>query len=208
MPKYLIIDDHPIVRKGLRQTLEEMPGVSMITEAGNSQEGLREFLDNDFDAVLLDINLPGKSGLEILADMKAMKPKVPVLIISMYPEEQYAIRALKSGASGYLTKEKASDELPQAILKLTSGGKYITPSIAEKIFNGFDSESSKHELLSNREFEVMMHISKGKPIKEIANMLSVSEKTVSTYRSRILEKMNMQSNADIVKYMIREDLID
>ena len=208
MPKFLIIDDHPIVRKGLRQTLEEMPGVSIITEAGNSHDGLREFSDKNFDAVLLDINLPGKSGLEILADMKVMKPKVPVLIISMYPEEQYAIRALKSGASGYLTKEMASDELPQAILKVTSGGKFITPSIAEKIFNGFNSEGSKHQLLSNREFEVMMQISKGKPIKEIANMLSVSEKTVSTYRSRILEKMNMQSNADIVKYMIREDLID
>ncbi len=208
MSKYLIIDDHPIVRKGLRQTLREMPGASYITEAGSSQEGLREFRDQDFDAVLLDINLPGKSGLEILADMKSMKPKVPVLIISMYPEEQYAIRALKSGASGYLTKEMASDELPLAIQKVTSGGKYITPSIAERIFNGFDSGGSKHQLLSNREFEVMMHISKGIPIKEIANMLHVSEKTVSTYRSRILEKMNMKSNADIVKYMIREDLID
>ncbi len=208
MTRFLIIDDHPIVRKGLRQTLEELPGVIKITEAGDSHEGLRVFRDCDFDVVLLDINLPGKSGFEILADMKSMKPDIPILIISMYPEEQYAIRALKSGASGYLTKAMAADELPVAIRKLTSGGKYITPSIAEKIVNGFDSPGPKHDLLSNREFEVMICIAKGKPIKEIASMLSVSEKTVSTYRSRILEKMDMQSNADIVKYMIRENLID
>lgn len=208
MTRFLIIDDHPIVRRGLRQTLEELPGIIEITEAGDAHDGLRAFRDHDFDVVLLDINLPGKSGLEMLADMKSMKPDIPVLIISMYPEEQYAIRALKSGASGYLTKAIAADELPVAIQKLSSGNKYITPSIAEKIVNDINSPGPRHELLSNREYEVMICIAKGKPIKEIASMLSVSEKTVSTYRSRILEKMGIQSNADIVKYMIRENLID
>jgi len=208
MPKFLIIDDHPIVRKGIRQILEEMSGVIITDEAASAAEGLKKFNQNDYDVVLLDIHLPGKSGLDVLGDMKYMKPGIPVLIISMYPEEQYAIRVLKSGASGYLTKESAPDELLAAIRKVLDGRRYITQALAEKIFDGLDKDHRRHEMLSNREYEVMIQISRGKSIKEIAGILSVSEKTVSTYRSRTLEKMGMNSNAELMKYVIQEGLID
>ena len=208
MPKFLILDDHPILRKGIRQILEEMPEVRIIDEATNADEGLKKFYKNDYDVVLLDIHLPGRSGLEVLGDMKHMKPGTPVLIISMYPEEQYAIRALKSGASGYLTKESAPDELLAAIRKVLDGKRYITQALVEKIFNGLDKDHPRHEMLSNREYEVMIQISSGKSIKEIAGILSLSEKTVSTYKSRILEKMEMNSNAELIKYVIQEGLID
>jgi len=208
MPKFLIIDDHPIVRKGIRQILEEMSGVIITDEAASAAEGLKKFSQNDYDVVLLDIHLPGRSGLEVLGDMKHMKPGIPVLILSMYPEEQYAIRALKSGASGYLTKDSAPDELLAAIRKVLDGKKYITQALAEKIFNGLDKDHSRHDALSNREYEVMIQIGKGKSIKEIAGILSVSDKTVSTYKSRVLEKMGMYSNAELIKYVIQEGLID
>ncbi len=208
MPKFLIIDDHPIVRKGIRQILEEMSGVIITDEAASAGEGLKKFYQNDYDVVLLDIHLPGRSGLQVLEDMKHMKPGTPVLIISMYPEEQYAIRAMKSGASGYITKESAPDELLAAIRKVLDGRKYITQALAEKIFNGLDEDHPRYEALSNREYEVMIQIGKGKSIKEIAGILSVSDKTVSTYKSRVLEKMGMNSNAELIKYVIQEGLID
>lgn len=208
MLSFLIIDDHPIVRKGIRQILEDMDGDVHIHEAGTAPEGLKKFRENDIDLVLLDINLPGKSGLDMLEDLKQLKANVKILMISMYPEEQYAIRALKSGASGYLTKESASDELLLAVDKIIKGGRYITQSLAEQIFDTLDIEGPVHGQLSNREFEVMIQIAKGKDIKKIAIALSLSEKTVSTYRSRILEKMNLLSNTDLVRYALRNKLIE
>jgi DNA-binding NarL/FixJ family response regulator len=208
MPDFLIIDDHPIVRKGIRQILEEMPGKIHVTEAGNASEGLGKFRERIFDLVLLDINLPGRSGLDILADIKLLKPDMKVLMISMYPEEQYAIRSLKSGASGYLIKESAPDELNIAVEKILKGQRYITQSIAERIFDSVNTAELPYQSLSNREFEVMIQIAKGKGLKEIGNLLSLSEKTISTYRTRILEKMNMQTNAEIVKYALQNKLIE
>ena len=208
MPDFLIIDDHPIVRKGIRQILEEIPGNIHVSEAGNASEGLRKLRERRYDLVVLDINLPGRSGLDMLKDIKLMKPDVKVLMISMYPEEQYAIRSLKSGASGYLTKESAPDELTIAVEKILKGHRYITQSISEQIFDTMDTVELSHQSLSNRELEVMIQIAKGKGLKEIGSLLSLSEKTISTYRTRILEKMNMKSNADITKYALQNKLIE
>jgi len=208
MPNFLIIDDHPIVRKGIRELLEEIHGEVHVHEAGTAETGLKIFREKKCDLVLLDINLPARSGLDILADMKLQKPDVKVLIISMYPEEQYAIRSLKSGASGYLTKESASNELLVAVNRILQGDLYITKSIAERIFDELKNKGLPHEALSNREFEVMILIARGRSLKEIGNLLSLSEKTISTYRTRILEKMNMQSNADVIKYALQNKLIE
>ena len=208
MPDFLIIDDHPIVRKGIRQILEEMPGNIHVTEAGNASEGLKKLRERGYDLVVLDINLPGRSGLDLLKDIKHLKPDLKVLMISVYPEDQYAIRSLKSGASGYLTKESAPDELTIAVEKILKGHRYITQSIAEQIFDTLNTAELPHQSLSNRELEVLILIAKGKGLKEIGDLLSLSEKTISTYRTRILEKMNMKSNAEIVKYALQNKLIE
>jgi len=208
MPVVLIIDDHPIIRRGIRQILEDKSGDIQVHEAGTVSDGLKKFREYDIDLVLLDISLPGRSGLDMIEDMKQLKSDAKILMISMYPEEQYAIRALKSGASGYLTKESAPDELLLAVDRIIKGGRYITQSLAEQIFDTLDKEGPLHRKLSNREFEVMIQIAKGKDIKKIANALSLSEKTISTYRSRILEKMNLLSNTDLVRYALRNKLIE
>jgi two-component system, NarL family, invasion response regulator UvrY len=208
MPVFLIIDDHPIVRKGIRQILEDMNSDVHVHETGTAVDGLKKFREIDIDLVLLDINLPDRSGLDILKDFKYLKPDVKVLMISMYPEEQYAIRSLKSGASGYLTKESASDELTIAVANILKGHRYITQSIADQIFDTLNYAESPHKSLSNREFEVMIQIAKGKGLKEIGNLLSLSDKTISTYRYRVLEKMNMKSNAEIIKYALQNKLIE
>lgn len=208
MPNFLIIDDHPIVRKGIRQLLEERSGPVNVEEAGSAAEGVKKFCEGDYELILLDINLPGRSGLDLIEDLNKLNSNVKVLVISMYPEEQYAIRALKSGAMGYLTKESAPDELLVAVNKVLKGEMYITQSIAERIFEALDQKGLLHEALSNREFEVMILIAKGRGLKEIGNLLSLSEKTISTYRTRILDKMNMKSNADIIKYAIQNKLVE
>jgi two-component system invasion response regulator UvrY len=208
MPEFLIIDDHPIVRKGIRQILEDMNSDVHVHEAGTAAKGLKKFREINFDLVILDINMPDRSGLDMLDDMKRIKSGVKILIVSMYPEKQYAIRALKSGASGYLTKESAADELILAMKKIMKGGHYITESIAEHIFDSLDKIGPLHETLSNREFEVMIQIAKGKGLKEIGNLLSLSEKTISTYRYRILEKMKIKSNAEIIRYALLNKLIE
>ena len=208
MPNFLIIDDHPIVRKGIRQLLEERSGPVSVEEAGSAAEGVKKFREGDYELVLLDINLPGRGGLDLIEDLKKIKSNVRVLVVSMYPEEQYAIRALKSGAMGYLTKDSAPDELLVAVNKILQGDRYITQSIAEKIFDALENKGVPHEALSNREFEVMILIARGRNLKTIGDLLSLSEKTISTYRSRILEKMNMQSNADIIKYALQNKLIE
>ena len=208
MPDFLVVDDHPIVRRGICQILEETSVNVNITEVGDAVEALKKFRASKFDMVLLDINLPGRSGLDVLEDMKSFSPDTKILMVSMYPEQQYAIRALKTGASGYLTKESASDELSIAVEKILKGGRYITQSIAEQIFDAIDQEGLPHESLSNRELEVLVQISKGRSLKEIGDLLSLSEKTISTYRSRIMEKMEMTSNADLVRYALNNKLID
>jgi len=210
MIKVLITDDHPVVRHGIRQILESCKEISLIDEAGDGGELLKKILSTDYSVVLLDISLPGRSGLELLKDIKKIKPSLAVLMLSIHPEEQYALRALKTGASGYLTKSSAPEELITAVRKAANGGKYITQSLAESIAWDFDSEQEKplHHKLSDRELEVMCLMAKGKSIREIADDMAVSPKTVSTYRERILSKMNLHSNSEIIRYAIKNGLVD
>lgn len=210
MLSILIADDHAVVREGLKQILTELEDPVALTEASHGQEVLEKIHQSRFDIILLDISMPGMNGLEILKQIKNEKPEISVLILSMYPEEQYAVRALKAGASGYLTKESAPQELIQAIQRIASGRKYITPTLAEKLAYNFDKDYEKplHEILSDREFQVMRLLAVGKTVKEIGEELFLSIKTVSTYRSRILEKMEFKNNAELIHYSIKNQLID
>jgi DNA-binding NarL/FixJ family response regulator len=210
MIKVLIADDHTIVREGLRQILGQSPDIVVKDEASNGQEVLKKIGNGHFDLVLLDISLPGRSGLEVLKQIRATAPDLPILILSMYPEEQYAIRALRAGASGYLTKESATNELLKAIRKVAAGGIYITSSLAEKIVSELkmDTKRLPHEMLSDREYQVMCMIASGRPVKEIAILLSLSVKTISTHRARILEKMNMKNSAQLTHYAIKHNLVE
>lgn len=207
--RLLIGDDHAVVRKGMKQILAETKDIVVADEAGNGREVLEKVRKIDFDMVLLDISMPGRDGLEILKELKSLKPKLPVLMLSMYPEEQYAVRSLRSGASGYLTKDSAPDELISAIRKVSSGGKYVSASLAEKLAHklGADVEKPLHEALSDREYQVMCMIASGKAVKEIGEELSLSVKTVSTYRSRILDKMRLKGNAELTRYAIDNKLV-
>ena len=206
----LIADDHAVVREGLKQILTELEDSVSLAEASHGQEVLEKINQSRFDIILLDISMPGMNGLEILKQIKNEKPEISVLILSMYPEEQYAIRALKAGASGYLTKESAPQELIQAIQRIASGRKYITPTLAEKLAYDFDKDYEKplHESLSDREFQVMRLLAVGKTVKEIGEELFLSIKTVSTYRTRILEKMEFNNNAELIHYAIKNQIID
>jgi DNA-binding NarL/FixJ family response regulator len=210
MIKILIADDHAIVREGLKQILSESPDLVVVAEASSGQEVLEKISKSDLDLVVLDIAMPGRGGLDILKEIKTQRPRLPVLMLSMYPEEQYAIRVLKSGASGYLTKESAPTELVMAIRQISQGKKYISPSLAEKLAIDLELSPDKlpHEILSDREYQVMCMIASGKTLKEIADGLSLSIKTISTYRSRILEKMNMRTNAEVTHYAIKNNLVD
>jgi len=207
--KILIADDHPIVRAGFKQVISDMPDMLVADEAGNGQEVLNLIGKKDYDLVLLDISMPGRSGLEILKDLKSEKPKLPVLILSIYPEEQYAIRALRAGASGYMTKASAPNELILAIRKISEGGKYISASLAEKLAYYLDGDAAKppHETLSDREYQVMLMIASGKTVTEIANELCLSVKTISTYRTHIREKMKMKNNAEMTLYALQNKLV-
>lgn len=209
MTKILIADDHAILRKGLRRILTEMDEGYDIDEASNGYEVIDKIREMDYDLILLDISMPGLSGLDALKQIKAENPKLPVLILTMHPEEQYALRALKAGASGYLTKESVPDELMNAIRKILRGGKYIGNSLAERLAFAFDEKTEKqpHELLSDREYQVFLLIASGKGLTEIAEVMSLSVKTVSTYRSRILDKMKMKSNAELIHYAIKNKLL-
>jgi DNA-binding NarL/FixJ family response regulator len=210
MIKILIADDHPIVRKGLKEIIEVTPDMMVGDEASNGQEALEKVRKNDFDVVLLDISMPGRSGLDILKELKSEKPELSVLILSMHPEEQYAVRVLKAGASGYLTKESAPEELITAIKKASKGRKYVSSSLAEKLawYLEIDDERPLHEALSDREYEVMRMIASGKTITKIAEKLFLSVKTISTYRSRILEKMRMKTNAELTHYALKNRLVE
>ena len=207
--RLLIGDDHAVVRKGMKQILAETKDIVVADEAGDGREVLEKVRKNDFDMVLLDISMPGRDGLEVLKELKSLRPKLPVLMLSMYPEEQYAVRSLRSGASGYLTKDSAPDELISAIRKVSSGGKYVSASLAEKLALklGANVEKPLHEALSDREYQVMCMIASGKTVKEIGEELSLSVKTVSTYRSRILDKMRLKGNAELTRYAIDNKLV-
>jgi len=209
MIRLLIADDHTVVREGLKQIVSDTLDIVVAGEASNGQEVLDKVWKNEYDVVLLDISMPGRSGLDVLEELKRTKPELPVLVLSIYPEEQYAIRVLKSGASGYLTKGSASRELIEAIQKVSYGGKYITASLAEKLAVNLEigSELKPHETLSNREFQTLCLIGSGKTVKEIAEELSLSVKTVSTYRERILEKMKMKTNSELTYYAIKNSLV-
>jgi len=210
MSKVLIADDHTLVRKGLRQILLESGAVKVADEAKDGKETIAKVSANPYDVVLLDISFPGRSGIEVLKQVKSIRPKLPVLILSMHPEEQYAVRALRAGAAGYLTKESAPDELIEAIQKVAKGGKYITASLADKLAEeiGEPSEELPHERLSDREYQVMCMIASGKTVKEIGRELNLSVKTISTHRARILQKMNMKNSAQLTHYAIKYKLVD
>jgi len=209
MIRIIIVDDHPVVRWGLKQILNGEPDVKVVGEAENAQQAFEIIRTIDCDAVVLDISLPGTNGVEILKQLKHEYKELPVLILSVHPEEQYAVRVMRAGASGYLTKESAPDELVRAIRKIISGGKYISSSLAERLITDIDASGKpRHEKLSDREFGIMRMIAQGKPIKTIGEELCLSEKTVSTYRTRLLEKMNMHTNAEIINYALKNNLIE
>jgi two-component system invasion response regulator UvrY len=210
MIKVLIADDHAVVLEGLKQILSETPDILVAAEATNGQDVLDKIRQTHIDVVVLDIAMPGRSGLDILLHLKRDRPTLPVLVLSIHPEDQYAVRVLKAGACGYLTKESAPAELIAAIRKVVVGGKYVSPSLAEKLAFDLESDVDKplHETLSDREYEVLCLIALGKTVKEIADKLSLSVKTISTYRSRILEKMKMKNNAELTHYVIRQGLVE
>ena len=211
MIKVLIADDHAVVRRGLKQILAETPDIVVAGEAVNGREVLQKLEKQPWDVLVLDITLPGRSGLEVLKDIKSLKPELPVLVLSMHAEEQFATRTLKSGASGYLNKESAPEELVKAIRKVHAGGKYVSSTQAERMvgeITGDDANRLPHELLSDREYEILCLIASGKTPTEMAKQLSLSVKTVSTYRARILEKMNLTTNAQLTHYAIKGGLVE
>jgi two-component system invasion response regulator UvrY len=210
MIRVLITDDHALIRRGLRQVLEEGLGGVIVGEAKDAREALEQITKEEWNVVVMDITMPGRSGLDILRDIKLVCPNLPVLILSMHPEEQFAVRVLKSGAAGFIPKESAPEELIKAIKKVLAGGRYVTAALAEKM--DFDlsapGEKQAHELLSDREFQVLRMIASGKAVGQIGEELSLSVKTISTYRARILEKMRMQNNAELTHYAIKHLLVD
>jgi DNA-binding NarL/FixJ family response regulator len=210
MLRILIADDHPIVRKGLKQILSEESDMGVFGEAQNSQELLELVRKQDWDIVILDITMPGRGGIDVLKELKHERPKLPVLMLSVHPEDQYAVRALKAHASGYMTKDSAPEELVKAIRKILRGGKYISSTLAEKLAFDLETETEKplHETLSDREHQVLLMIASGKTVSEIAKELSLSVKTIDTYRARILEKMKMKTNAELTHYAIKNKLVE
>ncbi|MEO7306860.1 MAG: response regulator transcription factor [Ferruginibacter sp.] len=209
MLRILIADDHTVVRKGLRQILLDEFPTAVIKEVADAEELIMKVMTEKWDVVVSDLSMPGRSGLDALQQIKLSYPALPVLILSIHPEEQYALRALKAGASGYLSKDTAPDELVKAVQKVLLGKKYISQAIAEKLANTFsaDADLSPHEKLSDREFDVMKLIANGKSVSDIAEMLSLSVTTVSTYRARVMTKMDLKSNSDLTKYALEHHLI-
>ncbi len=210
MIKVVIADDHAIVRKGMRLIADDSPTIEITGEASEYSELMRLLRGAACDVLLLDIGMPGKNGIEILKIVKETYPKMQVLILSMYPEDQYALRALKAGASGYLTKDHAPERLLEAIHTVARGKRYITPSLAETLATHLvdESDAPPHESLSDREYQTMCLIASGKQLSQIAELLSLSPKTVSVYRARILEKMHMKNNAEVTHYALKHKLVE
>jgi DNA-binding NarL/FixJ family response regulator len=209
MLRILIADDHGIIRKGLRLILLEEYPSALIEEVSDAESAIKRTMAEDWDVILCDLSMPGKSGLDVVQHVKENSPHTPVLILSIHPEEQYAIRAIKAGAAGYLSKDAATQELTKAVQRVLQGRKYVSSFISEKLLSDLDSNSDKlpHELLSEREFNVFKLIASGSSITQIADQLSIGVTTVSTHRARILLKMNMKTNADLTRYAIDQKLI-
>lgn len=210
MIKILIADDHPVVREGLKQIISKAEDMTVQGEALNGNETIEMIKTGEWDVVVLDIAMPGRDGLDVLKEIRAAKPKLPVLILSVHPEEQIAVRTLKLGASGYMNKEAAPKELVNAIRKVYSGSKYVSSSLAEKIVSSLDSNASDdpNQILSDREFQVMRMIASGKNVNEIADELFISVKTVRTYRERILQKLKLKNDVEIARYALKNRLLE
>lgn len=210
MIRAFIVDDHIIFREGLKKVIAGTPDIIVAGEAGNGKDALRDLLENHYDMAILDLALPGMGGLEVLRVLKEKKPALPVLILSIYPEEQYAVRVLKEGASGYLTKESVPSDLIRAIRKAASGGRYISDALGERLAGdiaGSSGHRPQHEYLSSREYQIFRMMAAGKTVKEIAHELSLARTTVSSYRSRILEKLSLKTNSDLIRYAVENRLI-
>jgi DNA-binding NarL/FixJ family response regulator len=205
----LVADDHAIVRRGLTLILSEEFEQVVVGEAQNGREVIEQIEKDDWEVVVLDITMPGRSGLDLLKEIKRLRPQLPVLILSMHSEDQFAVRAFKAGAAGYMTKEKAPEELVKAIKKVLAGGKYVSATLAETLVSGLEVDTDKpaYESLSDREYQVLRMIASGKTVKEIADELSLSMKTISTYRTRILEKLRMRTNAELTYYALANKLV-
>lgn len=206
----LVCDDHPLFRRGLRQVLLDEVGATEVGEAANTQEAIVQIQDRKWDLLVLDLSLPGRSGLDALQEIRQLRPKLPVLILTMYPETQYAVRALKCGAAGYLVKGADPRDLLQAIRKVLGGGRYISPEVADCLTRaiGADGEAPPHERLSDREYQVFRALGSGKTVSEVAERMSLSVKTVSTYRARILQKLGLNTTAEIIRYAVTHGLAD
>lgn len=209
MINILIVDDHAVVRQGLKKILSEQPDMTVLDEADSAERLIEIVGTKKWDIVILDISMRGKSGLDVLQYLRREYPQIPILFLSMLPEEQYALRAMQSGAAGFVAKEAAPEELVKAIRKICTGGKYISTSLAEKLATQFDKKTPQlpHEKLSEREFQVLCKFAEGKPLTTIAEELYLSVKTITTYKSRLLEKMGMKSNAELIRYAIEHKLI-
>jgi two-component system invasion response regulator UvrY len=208
--KVLIADDHAIVRRGLRQILAETADIVVGGEAPTAADVLRLVRDERWDALILDVSLPGASGMDLLADVRRERPAIPVLILTVHSEDQYAVRAIRGGAAGFLTKETAPERLVDAVRKIASGGRYVSPEVAEKLasFVSADDQGKPHDRLSNREFEILKMLASGKTVSQVADELALSVKTVSTHRTRMLKKMGMKTNAELTHYAVRNHLVE
>ena len=209
MTKILIADDHPVVRAGLKELLSGAFGKLTFTEAKTAQETIEMASKEEWSLVILDVSMPGRSGIDILSDLKRAQPKLPVLVLSMHPEEQFARRALKAGASAYMTKETVPEELVKAVRKVLAGGRYVSAALAEKLASDLreGTNLTPHEILSDREYQILQMIASGKTVTNIAEELALSVKTVSTYRARVLEKTGMRNNAELIRYAIENHLV-
>lgn len=211
MIKVIIADDHELMREGVKKIINQEPGMEIAGEASNSVELYERIEDTEFDILVLDISMPGKSGIEIMKELKVSKNKIKVIILTMHPEDRFALRALKAGALGYLTKETASEELVNAIRKVFNGGKFITEKVANILLDDYSSEDADlpiHHLLSDREFEVLVKIASGKKVNDISLELNISPATVNTYRARVMEKLGLKSNVEITRYALENNITE
>lgn len=210
MIKVLLADDHTIVRAGLKELLSETGDITVSGEANDGAEALARIRESDYDVAVLDMSMPGRSGIELIRQVKRERPRLPILVLSMHSEEQYAVRALKAGASGYLTKESAADQLVAAIRRIAAGGAFVTPETAQRLALDVSTAgaAAPHTLLSDREFQVLRLIADGKSVSEIAKQLTLSVKTISTHKTRIMRKMRLANQAELIRYAIEHELLD